>query len=118
MILVDSSVFIDHFRASNAILSQALEGEQVMMHPFVIGELALGTLKHRNETIALLQDLPEALVAEADEVLFYIQRHHLYNLGIGYVDVHLLVSATLSTAKLWTHDKPLHKIARDLNLAY
>jgi predicted nucleic acid-binding protein len=118
MILVDSSVWIDHLRSGNAKLAGLLENGQVLVHPFVIGELALGNLKKRAQILTNLQDLPEAVVARDDEVLRFIGRHALHGRGIGYVDAHLLASARLTPdGSLWTRDKRLHAAAKRLGLA-
>lgn len=117
MILVDTSVWIDHLRAGVPALVEALETGDVMTHPFVIGELACGTLKNRGEILALLADLPSATVGTDDETLQYIERHRLMGKGIGYIDAHLLVSVTLTDeARLWTTDKRLAEIATNLRL--
>lgn len=118
MILVDTSVWIDHLRRGEAELATALEREQVLMHPYVIGELACGNLKNRDEILALLQKLPRAKVASESEVLHFIERHRLMGRGIGYLDIHLLASAALSEARLWTKDRRLAAAANDLNLAF
>jgi hypothetical protein len=108
VILVDTSVWIDHFRRGNAALVAALEREDVLTHPFVIGELACGTLKKRSEVLDLLAALPPAVSATDEETLQFIERHRLMGKGIGYVDVHLLASVALTEgARLWTLDKRL-----------
>ena len=119
MILVDTSVWVDHLRSGNAELGELLEAGQVLMHAFVIGELALGSLSPRQRKLILqaLRDLPYATPATDDEVLDFISRYALHGLGIGYVDAHLLVSARLSGADLWTRDKRLSEIAVKLGLA-
>lgn len=119
MILVDTSVWIDHLRAGDVDLATLLNGSQVLMHPFVLGELACGNLRNRNEVLALLKDLPRAAVATDDEVLFFIERHTLMGRGIGYVDAHLLAAVTLGdSARLWTRDKRLRAVADSLALSY
>ena len=115
MILVDTSVWIDHLRQGESELVTALEREQVLVHPFVIGELACGNLKNRGEVLALLQKLPEATVASETEVLKFIERRNLMGRGIGYLDVHLLASAALTKARLWTRDRRLHVVASMLS---
>lgn len=117
MILVDTSIWIDHFRSGNATLATLLETSQVLSHPFVIGELALGNLRQRNVIMASLQDLPHATVATDQEVLEFIERHKLMALGIGYIDVHLLASARLTPgASFWSRDKHLLAAADKLGL--
>lgn len=118
MILVDTSVWIDHLRRRNPTLAGLLEEEQVITHPFVIGELVCGTLRQRGEVLTLLRMLPAASVAAHDEVLQFVEDHRLYNRGIGWVDAHLLSSARLSNAGLWTLDKPLRNAAAALALAF
>lgn len=118
MILVDSSVWIDHLRSSDAVLSDLLNRAQVLAHPFVIGELALGSLCQRTTIIDALQDLPKAVIADDGEVLAFIERQSLYARGIGYIDAHLLASVRLTPdASLWTRDRRLNEIATVLGLA-
>jgi predicted nucleic acid-binding protein len=117
MILVDTSVWVDHLRRNHARLKALLEAGQVLIHSFVIGELALGNLRQREAILQSLQDLPKAVSAGDGEVLGFIERNALFGLGIGYVDAQLLASARLSAALLWTHDKRLHEVAIRLGLA-
>lgn len=117
MILIDSSVWVDHFRSGNARLKTLLEMGQALIHPFVIGELALGHLRQRKAILQALADLPQAIMADEEETLAFIERHALPGLGIGYVDAHLLASARLSAARLWTRDKRLYEAALALKLA-
>ena len=116
MTLVDTSVWIDHLRAGNRMLRSLLEIGEVLAHPFVVRELACGTLSNRVEILTLLQALPEAQIAEHEEVMRVVEREHLYGQGIGWIDAHLLASARLSRAALWTLDRHLSKIASQLNL--
>ena len=118
MILVDTSVWIDHFRAGNAELKELLLNEAVLCHPFVIGELACGNLANRHEILALLAELPGAKVLDEGEVLEFIERQRLYGLGIGLVDVHLIASCLLSHAALWTLDKKLKDAAVLKKISY
>ncbi len=92
--------------------------EQVLCHPFIMGELACGRLKNRKEIIALLQALPEAITAEINEILEFIEQQELMGVGIGLVDVHLLASALLTKGLLWTADKNLRAAAARLNILY
>jgi predicted nucleic acid-binding protein len=118
MILIDTSIWIDHLRARDAALSRLLEAGQALAHPFVIGELALGNLKNRATLIGLLQELPKASVATDEEVLLFIGRHGLSGLGIGYIDAHLLAATKLTPGSvLWTRDKRLQAVASRLDLA-
>jgi predicted nucleic acid-binding protein len=118
MILVDTSVWVDHLRASDDALVGMLNAGMVLTHPFVIGELALGNLGQRETVLSALSDLPRATVATDAEVLHFIDRHTLFGHGIGYIDVHLLAAVRLTAgAELWTCDKRLHGIAVQLGLA-
>ena len=119
MILVDTSVWVDHLRAGAPALAVALEGGEVLMHPFVLGEVACGRLRNRAQVLRLLGELPAAQVATDAEVLEFIERRALMGRGIGYIDAHLLASAALAgTARLWTRDRRLAVVAADLKLAY
>ncbi|HMA28230.1 MAG TPA: type II toxin-antitoxin system VapC family toxin [Thermoanaerobaculia bacterium] len=117
MILVDTSVWIDHLRRKSARLSALLEGGLVLLHPFVVGELALGHLRRRTEILGLLSELPQANAAQHDEVLEFVERHGLTGSGVGWVDAHLLASAALSHASLWTLDRRLVRAAARLALS-
>ena len=118
MMLVDTSVWIDHLRLGDAELAAALEAGRVRAHPFVVGELACGNLQARAEVLRLLQALPASPMATDSEVLFFMDQQALMGCGIGYIDVHLLASARLGGVLLWTRDKKLHAIAAALGLAY
>lgn len=118
MILVDTSVWIDHLRHGDAELTAALQAGQVDMHPFVVGELACGSLRARAEVLGLLQALPQLPMATDKEVLFFMDTHALMGRGIGYVDMHLLAAVQLGAKRLWTRDKRLHAIAAELGLAH
>jgi predicted nucleic acid-binding protein len=118
MVLVDTSVWIEHLRSKEPLLVNLLEHSQVLAHPFVQGELALGNLPQRQNILGLLDNLPQAPVAFADEINLFIETHALFGLGIGLVDVHLLASVQLAVnAKLWTRDKRLSAVAVRFNLA-
>ena len=119
MILVDTSVWIDHLRRSEPTLVVVLEAGHVLTHPFVVGELACGNLNKRSELLSLLRDLPAAPVATDAEALGIIDHYRLMGLGIGYLDVHLLASAMLADgARLWTRDKRLVAVADRLKLKF
>jgi len=118
MILVDTSVWINHFREGNKQLEKLLFEAEVMCHPFIIGELACGNIKNRTEILSLLLALPLSRTIDFNEYLFFIDKHKLMGRGIGFVDVHLLASAQLSGIVLWTMDKRLNSAAEQLNLAY
>jgi hypothetical protein len=118
MILVDTSIWVDHLRAANGQLAALLEAGQVLAHPFVTGELALGRLRQRDLVLNALADLPQSKVARDEEVRHFIDQHALFGVGIGYVDAHLLAAVRLtSTATLWTRDNRLHAVADRLGLA-
>ncbi len=119
MILVDTSVWIDHLRSGEPLLVAVLEGVRVMMHPFVLGELACGNLANRSEVLGLLGGLPAALTATDPEALEFIERRALMGRGIGYIDVHLLASTALSgDVRIWTKDRRLAAVATELDLAF
>jgi predicted nucleic acid-binding protein len=117
VILVDSSVWIDHLRRESATVSLLLSSCRLLAHPFVIGEVALGHLRNRRQILGTLRDLPAAVVASNEEVLEFVERYLLAGRGLGYVDVHLLASARLSHAGLWTTDKRLEASAELLSLS-
>jgi len=114
MVLVDTSVWVKHFRQGNIGLDALLIEGQAVCHPFVVGELACGNLKNHVQILSLLSALPAALVAEHEEVMQFIETHHLMGKGLGYIDVHLLASAILTGIPLWTLDKRLHTISLTL----
>lgn len=119
MILVDTSVWVDHLQRGNAALAERLAQGQVLGHPFVVGELALGSLKQRASILQSLQNLPAATAATDAEVLTFIATHTLHGMGIGYVDAHLLAATKLTPgSQLWTLDKRLLAAALQLHLAF
>ncbi len=118
MVLVDTSVWVGHFRSANPDLAELLEQGEVVCHPAVIGELACGNLPRREETLGYFRDLPQAVAAGHDEVMGFIESEGLMGMGLGYVDVHLLASARLSGVSLWTLDEPLRKAARKLQVLF
>jgi predicted nucleic acid-binding protein len=118
MVITDTSIWVTHLRQGSRQLEKLLIDAEVMCHPFIIGELACGNLKNRNEIISLLQSLPMAPTIEFDEFIFFIERNRLMGIGIGFVDVHLLASAQLTGIPLWTADKRLKSAATKLDLAY
>lgn len=118
MILADTTIWIDHLRHGDTALAAALKAEKIVIHPFVIGELALGNLRPRDTVLAELHRLPLLMVADDDEVMHLIERGPLFGLGIGYVDAHLLAAARLAPGTtLWTRDKRLAAAAALLSLA-
>jgi predicted nucleic acid-binding protein len=117
LILADTSVWIDHLRTGNEELQKLLGQGQIVIHPFVIAELALGSLRERPKTLALLDLLPQAQVARMEEVRLAIEARRLYNHGIGLIDAHLIASCLIGPPTLlWTKDKRLQKAARRLRL--
>ena len=117
MFLVDTSVWIDHLRAAQADLADELDTGQVLVHPFVIGEIALGSLRQRREILGMLSALPAAVVAHDQEVFAFIERFSLHGCGIGFLDAHLLASVRLTPgALLWTRDRRLQLAAQRLGL--
>lgn len=119
MIVVDASVWVGHLRAGDEDLAGLLNAAQVLVHPFVVGELACGNLRNRTEVLTLLQHLPRAPVATNAEVSIFIEQRRLMGRGIGYIDAHLLAATALAgTARLWTRDKRLRHLAAALQLAY
>lgn len=118
MILVDTPVWIDHFRAGEAQLVALLNANDVLVHPCVIGDLALGALSPRAQALRHLNNLPHAIVATHAEVMAHIDAHALANSGIGYIDAHLLASCALTpNAALWTRDKALRAYATRCGVA-
>ncbi len=119
MILVDTSVWIDFLRADDVQLAGLLESASVCMHPMVLGELACGLLKNREQLLTLWGKLPTAIEASHDEALYFLEQNELFGKGIGWVDLHLLASTALTeSAFLWTRDKRLQSVALNLGMAY
>lgn len=116
MILADTSVWIDYFREGLRELAERLRRGVVVMHPFVVGELACGNFLNRDKTLELLQQLRTVTVAEHDEVLSFVRTRELYGRGIGYVDAHLLAAAAIEGCQFWTRDKRLHALAATLDI--
>lgn len=116
MILVDTSIWIDHLRKGDSALAEHLSGGEVLTHPLIIEELACGHLAHRDEILGLLEALPSAPVASHTEVLGLISGERLGGSGIGSVDAHLLASARLANVMIWSRDKPLARAAKKLGI--
>lgn len=113
MILVDTSIWIDHFRYGDAELRKIIEDDRLLCHPVVIGELALGSLRDREAVMAFLAAQTEAVTASHDEVMILVERHSIFSMGIGYTDAHLLASALIDRRSiLWTRDKRLAAAAQ------
>ena len=118
MILVDSTVWIDHLHSADDIMLQLLKERRVLMHPFVIGEIALGHVRRRDAVLEELSDLRRVTIAENEEVLQFIRDEGLFGIGIGYIDAHLLTSAKLTKGvSLWTLDRHLRAAAAKLGLS-
>ncbi len=118
MVLVDTSIWIDHLRKGNARLEALLDEGEVLCHPFIIGELACGHIVNRRQILAFLCSLPRAAAADHDEVMRLIDVHQLMGMGISYLDAHLLASARLSSVPIWTLDLSLHRTSAKLKVAY
>ncbi len=112
MILVDTSVWIDHLRQGNELLSDLLNQNRVVTHPLVLGELALGNISKRETFLELIRNLPTAEEASHDEVIAFIEKNRMWSKGIGYVDLHLLCSSLIASVPLWTLDKRVAKVAK------
>jgi len=117
MILADTSVWIDYFRGDLPELGKHLQRGEVVMHPFVVGELACGNFSLRETTLGLLQQLHSVTVSEHDEVMTFIRAQKLYGRGVGYVDVHLLAAAAIARCQVWTLDKRLNAVAASIGIA-
>lgn len=119
MILVDTSVWIDHLRSGNPLLAELLEQNRVVMHPMVLGELACGNLKNRQQLLQLWQSQESLQAVSHDEALYFLEQYGLMGKGVGYIDVHLLASVALANGvKLWTRDKRLAHVAIELRYAW
>jgi len=116
MLLVDTSVWVAHLRQGTVGLHALLMEGRVMCHPFIIGELACGNLRQRAEILALLQALPQVIVAQHEEVMNFLENYRLMGKGLGYIDLHLLASAKLTGVCLWTLDQKLNQVAGKLGL--
>lgn len=115
-VLVDTSIWVDHLRRSQQGLSALLEDGLVVCHPFIVGELACGNLSNRSEILHLLKALPSLKPVSTEEVLYFIEANQIMGRGLGYVDAHLLASAQLGDARIWTNDKRLREVGKDLGL--
>lgn len=117
MILPDTSIWVDHLRFSDRKMQEHLDRDNVFCHPFVTGELALGTLINREKIFASLRRLPTPIIPTDEEVMSMIERHRISGRGIGLVDAHLLASVLLTPeARLWTRDKRLRAVATELGV--
>jgi predicted nucleic acid-binding protein len=118
VVLVDTSVWVSHFRETHDGLVELLNNGEVVCHPFIIGELACGNLKNRTSILALLEALPTVLVAEHEELLSFIEERRVMGKGLGYVDVHLLAASLLTGVPLWTLDNRLSRVTEELHCKY
>lgn len=119
MVLVDTSIWVDHLRSGNHQLVQLLAQNQVCMHPMIIGELACGHLRNRVELLDLWRNLPTAVLCNHEEAMICLEANEIVGLGVGWVDVHLLASGLLTTnARLWTKDKRLKRVAEKLAIDF
>ena len=118
MVLVDTSVWVRHLRADDPVLKHLLNHGQVVCHPYIIGELACSTIKNRREILSLMQALPQATLAQHEEVLRFIELNHLMGKGLGYIDVHLCASALLTRVLMWSYDKRLSEANEMLGIKY
>lgn len=114
--LVDTSIWVEHLRHGQLGLISLLHRAEVHCHVFIIGELACGSIRHRSEILQLLRRLPSVPIVENEEVMTFVERHHLMGCGVGWVDVHLLASAALENVLLWSTDRRLAAIARSLGV--
>ena len=117
MVLVDTSVWVAYLRNGDNGLESLLNEGHVVCHPFIIGELACGNLKNRSEILSFLRELPAAIRAEHEEVLHFIENNRLMGKGLGFIDMHLLASATLSNVQLLTLDMKLNHVSLKLGVS-
>jgi len=118
VVLIDTSVWVDHLRRGNPALTELLTDAEVVCHPFVVGELACGNLRNRSEVLTLLQSLPSTPEVAHEDLLQFVERHRLMGQGLGLIDVHLLASARLAALPLWTLDRRLRVAATALNAGF
>lgn len=118
MVLVDTSVWVRHLREGDSDLERLLHDGKVMCHPYIVGEIACGNMKNRSEILSLIQDLPQAIPAQHEEILRFIESNHLMGRGLGYSDVHLSASALLTGIPMWSYDKRLNEVNEMLGIRY
>jgi hypothetical protein len=118
MVLVDTSVWVRHLREGDSDLEQLLNNGEVICHPYIVGELACGNMKNRQEVLSLLQLLPPVTLARHEEILQFIEINHLMGKGLGYIDVHLAASAVLSGTPILSYDKKLNEVSKGLGIDY
>jgi predicted nucleic acid-binding protein len=117
LILADTSVWVDHFRNGDNCLRELLLQQKIVIHPFIIGEIALGSLRNRTQVLRHLNDLRHATIASHGETMTLVESWRLFGRGIGYVDAHLLSACRLSPARLWTRDRRLADVAVELGIS-
>ena len=117
MVLIDTSVWVDHFRHRESLLVDLLNSGEVVTHPFIIGELACGNLRNRTEILSLLSALPNLKIASHSEALHLVAARSLHGKGIGWIDIHLLSSSLLNHIPIWTRDKKLNAAAKALGIS-
>lgn len=119
MILVDTSVWVDHLRVAERALGSLLDRAEVLMHPMIIGELACGNLQNREQLLRLWRDLPVIVTVTDDETLNFLEHHRLMGKGVGFIDIHLLAAVALDgDTRLWTRDRRLARSADELGLSF
>jgi predicted nucleic acid-binding protein len=118
MILVDTSVWMDHFHHSDEILIELLLTNQVCIHPFILGELSCGNISNRKEVLSLLRTLRSVDLVLDEEVSVFIEERKLFGKGLGFIDIHLLASAIIDHVPIWTRDKSLKRVAGELGISY
>ena len=118
MILVDTSVWVDHLRRTELVLVRLLDDADVLIHPYIIGELACANLTKRKELLQLFHNLPQAVAASDEEVMTLIEQRSLMGSGLGHVDIHLIAASLLSGCQLWTKDKRLLGVVQDIGADY
>jgi predicted nucleic acid-binding protein len=118
MILVDTSVWIDHLHSADEDLKELLLSGQVCIHPYVLGELSCGNIRNREEILSLLKSLPGIDSVLDEEVFMFLEERKLYGKGLGFVDIHLLASAMVFQVPVWTRDKSLKRVAGELGISY
>ena len=118
MVLVDTSIWISHFRHGHSGLQKLLKGGQVANHPYIIGELACENISNRTEILSLMRSLPMLDVVKHEELLLFIEHHKLMGTGLGFVDVHLMAAVMLAGIPLWTQDKKLKETCSRLSIDF
>jgi predicted nucleic acid-binding protein len=118
MILVDTSVWIDHLHNANEGLKELLLSNQVCIHPYILGELSCGNISNRNEVLSLFRALPIIDAALDEQVFAFIEERKLYGKGLGFIDVHILASALIHHLYVWTNDKSLQRVIREFGISF